>query len=158
MCDLEWRHWLGEHCLLFNRLLAVLWNMDDPTRNQSLHSYWGNRWANMFPGGCPYYSGATGPLPQETVEPDGIDRLSLLNEQVMNYCGTNGWTCGRRGILSQWGWGWVAASTKTRSLDSVQNICAGSFSMCHFSVEEANSWKKTKNKTMHEFKRPFLRW
>ncbi len=43
------------------RLLTVLWHMDNPTRNQSLHSYWGNRWANMFPGGCPYYSGASRP-------------------------------------------------------------------------------------------------
>lgn len=47
--------------LSLKRLLAVLWHMDNPTRNQSLHSYWGNRWANMFPGGCPYYSGASGP-------------------------------------------------------------------------------------------------
>lgn len=47
--------------LSLKRLLTVLWHMDNPTRNQSLHSYWGNRWANMFPGGCPYYSGATGP-------------------------------------------------------------------------------------------------
>lgn len=46
--------------LSLKRLLAVLWHMDNPTRNQSLHSYWGNRWANMFPGGCPYYSGASG--------------------------------------------------------------------------------------------------
>lgn len=47
--------------LSFKRLLAVLWHMYNPTRNQSLCSYWGNRWANMFPGGCPYYSGASGP-------------------------------------------------------------------------------------------------
>ena len=47
----------------------------------------------MFPGACPYYSGAIGP--QETVEPDGIEELSLLSEQVMNYSRTNGPPHGR---------------------------------------------------------------
>lgn len=60
ICDLEWRQVEWAVILSFERLLAVLWHMDNPTRNQSLHSYWGNRWANMFPGGCPYYSGASG--------------------------------------------------------------------------------------------------
>lgn len=33
--------------------------------------------------------------PQETVEPDGIEVLSLLSEQVMNYSRTNGPPHGR---------------------------------------------------------------
>lgn len=60
ICDLEWRQVEWVVILSFEGLLAVLWHMDNPTRNQSLHSYWGNRWANMFPGVCPYYSGASG--------------------------------------------------------------------------------------------------
>lgn len=54
-------HDVCEVLLSLKGLLFVLWHMDNPTRNQSLHSYCSNRWANMFPGGCPYYSGATGP-------------------------------------------------------------------------------------------------
>lgn len=52
---------LHEVLISLKGLLFVLWHMDNPTRNQSLHSYCSNRWANMFPAGCPYYSGATGP-------------------------------------------------------------------------------------------------
>lgn len=48
----------------------------------------------MFPDGRPYYSsGLAGP--QETEEPDGIEMLSPLSEQVMNYTRTNGATRGR---------------------------------------------------------------
>lgn len=35
------------------------------------------------------------PGPQETAEPDGIEVLSLLSEQVMNYSRTNGPPHGR---------------------------------------------------------------
>lgn len=70
---------------------------DNSTRNQSSHSYRLNRWANMLPSRCPYYSGAATGGPQETVEPDGIEVLSLLSEQVMNYCRTNGLPHGRGG-------------------------------------------------------------
>lgn len=37
------------------------------------------------------------PGPQETIEPDGIEVLSLLNEQVMNYSRTNGTPHGSQG-------------------------------------------------------------
>lgn len=39
--------------------------------------------------------------PQETVEPDGIEVLSPLSEQVMNYFRTNGPPHGRWGIIPQ---------------------------------------------------------
>lgn len=47
--------------LLLKKLLAVRWHIDNPRRNQSLHSYCCNRWANMLPGDSPYYSGAIRP-------------------------------------------------------------------------------------------------
>lgn len=62
VCDFEMEfHEVRVVLLSLKELVAVWWHMDNPTRNQSLHSYCGNRWANMSPGGCPYYSGATGP-------------------------------------------------------------------------------------------------
>lgn len=53
--------------------------------------------------------------PQETVEPDGIEVLSLLTEQVMNYSRTNGPPQGRWRILPQREREWVAATTNTPS-------------------------------------------
>lgn len=102
--------------LSLKRLLAVLWHMDNPTRNQSLHSYSGNRWANMFPDGCPYYSGAS--------EAPG-DSRARWNWGVV----TTEWT-GNELLQDKWAatWemrnrpakitdrGWMAASTETSFL------------------------------------------
>lgn len=61
MLGLSWNLEVWAVPLSLNDLLAVWWHVNNPTRNQSLHSCCSNMWANMFPGDSPYYSEAIWP-------------------------------------------------------------------------------------------------
>ena len=104
--------------LSLKRLLAVLWHMDNPTRNQSLHSYRGNRWANMFPGGCPYYSGATGPPGDSGARWNwGVVTTEWTGNELLQDKWAATWEMRNLPTNSR-GSGWMAASTLLPQLHS----------------------------------------
>ena len=104
--------------LSLKKLLAVLWHMDNPTRNQSLHSYRGNRWANMFPGGCPYYSGATGPPGDSGARWNwGVVTTEWTGNELLQDKWAATWEMRNLPTNSR-GSGWMAASTLLPQLHS----------------------------------------
>lgn len=132
LCFVKNSHWLPHIPLRMLGLSSVIWNEDR----------WSEQWFSHLRGSWLCYDtwiiqqginhyivievigeqicflvavliilGLVGP--QETVEPDGIEVLSLLTERVMNYSRTNGPPQGRWRILPQREREWVAASTNT---------------------------------------------
>lgn len=98
--------------------------MDNPTRNQSLHSYWGNRWANMFPGVCPYYSTASGPPGDSRARWNwGVVTTEWTGNELLQNKWSATWEM-RNPPTKHGDRGWVAASTSTffPQLHSATNI------------------------------------